>query len=267
VSGRSGEFHIQETVWLGDTPVATLRPNGSGGVSLYYVHADHLNTPRLVSDTSNNVRWRWDSDAFGTTPPDENPSSLGVFTYNLRFPGQQYDPIAGLNYNYFRDYDPAVGRYTQADPIGLKGGVNPYRYVGANPLARIDPLGLAGRGPFQPSPQTALEEAIVSGNVEAIGTLTEAGEISSTAAERAIAEIAIRNRSTDSIKQLAELLKRNRKAIEDAIHKCKENLPRNAAERNPNVVVDKITGEVYPLLKNGRLGDSIGNILDALAGG
>ena len=78
---------IQETVWLGDMPVATLRPNGSGGVILYYVHADHLNTPRLVTDTSNNIRWRWDSDPFGTTIPNENPSSLGVFAYNLQVPG------------------------------------------------------------------------------------------------------------------------------------------------------------------------------------
>ena len=58
---------IQETVWLGDIPVATLRPNGSSGVIVYYVHTDHLNTPRLVTDTSNNIRWRWESDPFGTT--------------------------------------------------------------------------------------------------------------------------------------------------------------------------------------------------------
>ena len=65
---------IQETVWLGDIPVATLRPNGSGGVILYYVHADQLNTPRLVTDTSNNIRWRWESDPFGTSMPNENPA-------------------------------------------------------------------------------------------------------------------------------------------------------------------------------------------------
>ena len=40
---------IQETVWLGDIPVATLRPNGGGGVNVFYVHTDHLNTPRRVS--------------------------------------------------------------------------------------------------------------------------------------------------------------------------------------------------------------------------
>jgi YD repeat-containing protein len=75
---------IQETVWMGDIPVATLRSSGSG-VSLYYVHTDHLNTPRRISRPSDNtVVWRWDADP------------------------------CGLNYNYFRDYDPAVGRYTQA---------------------------------------------------------------------------------------------------------------------------------------------------------
>ncbi len=131
---------IQETVYLGDTPVATIK-----NTTPYYIYADQIDTPRVITDTNNLMVWRWDqADPFGAMLPDENPTSLGTFTYNLRFPGQVYDAETGKHYNVNRDYDPVGGRYIQSDPIGLNGGQpSTYAYVANQPMSGIDPLGLA----------------------------------------------------------------------------------------------------------------------------
>ena len=69
------------------------------------------------------------------------------FVYNLRLPGQYADTETGLNYNYYRDYDPGTGRYVESDPIGLDGGnMSTYSYVNGEPLDYIDPNGLASSG-------------------------------------------------------------------------------------------------------------------------
>ena len=135
-----GEYRVagasknQETVWFNGQPVGALI-DGVG----YLVHADHLATPRALTRISDGIEaWRWDSDPFGLTLPT---SSIGL-TYNLRFPGQQYDADTGYHYNWNRDYNPWTGRYLQADPIGLAGGLSRYGYVGGNPLSRVDPMGM-----------------------------------------------------------------------------------------------------------------------------
>lgn len=114
---------------------------------LYFVHVDHLNTPRLVSNDQHQAVWRWDQqEPFGVNVADENPSSLGAFEFPLRFPGQYADKETNLFYNYFRDYDPAIGRYVESDPIGLDGGINTYAYVASSPVDSIDPTGELGLG-------------------------------------------------------------------------------------------------------------------------
>jgi RHS repeat-associated protein len=111
--------------------------------TLHFVHPDHLNTPRVITNQASQVVWRWDqTEPFGADPANENPTGLGAFVYNLRLPGQHFDKETNLHYNYFRDYDPGIGRYVESDPIGLRGGINTYAYVNGNPLRFVDLLGL-----------------------------------------------------------------------------------------------------------------------------
>lgn len=136
---------MREYVWLGEIPVAVMTPASAvgGAVNVFFIHADHLNTPRAVMSAAGQLRWRWLSDAFGVAPPEENPAGLGAFALPLRMPGQYFDVETGLFQNYRRDYDPTLGRYIESDPIGLEGGLNTYAYVDNDPILGTDPQGLA----------------------------------------------------------------------------------------------------------------------------
>ncbi|NOT15322.1 MAG: hypothetical protein HOP21_07025 [Methylotenera sp.] len=135
-------------------------PNQTQSTS-YYIHTDHLNTPRVIVNANNQLRWTWypeQAEAFGANRPNENPSNLingtptqlGSFSYHLRFLGQLFDPATGLSYNYFRDYNPRTGRFIESDPIGLAGGqVSTYTYVNGNPLSFTDEEGLAPSGTWE----------------------------------------------------------------------------------------------------------------------
>jgi len=98
--------------------------------------------------TSGNRDWLWDSAPFGDTAANEQPTAgIPNFTFNLRFPGQQYDRETGTHYNYFRDYEAGSGRYVQSDPVGLAAGINSFAYVSASPLLLFDHDGLKASGP------------------------------------------------------------------------------------------------------------------------
>lgn len=132
---------------LGATTTSAVVPVAvtKNAPKMYDIHADHLNTPRVITDNAGTEVWRWDSAPFGETLPNEQPdaNASSKFTFNQRFPGQYFDAESNLHYNYFRDYDPASGRYVQSDPIGLGGGINTYGYVRGDAVSQVDPFGLA----------------------------------------------------------------------------------------------------------------------------
>ncbi len=147
-NSRNARTFTREYVWLGNKPLAqierTINKKGkTKKTNIYYLHSDHLNTPRSASNQNGEIVWQWNSDAFGVGKANRDVNNNGKkVAIRLRFPGQYYDVESGLSYNHHRDYDPKIGRYIQPDPIGLGGDVNPYAYVGSNPLSYSDPNGL-----------------------------------------------------------------------------------------------------------------------------
>jgi RHS repeat-associated protein len=130
--GESDGVNLEEYIYLGSTPIAK-----ASGQDLFFIHPDHLDTPRMMTDGGGASAWNLEARPFG-----DSENATGSETLNSRFPGQYYDEETGLHYNYFRDYKPLIGRYIQSDPIGLDGGLNIYEYAAQNPLVVIDPMGL-----------------------------------------------------------------------------------------------------------------------------
>jgi RHS repeat-associated protein len=134
---------IREYVWMQGEPLAVFTPNGTNPPNVFFLHNDHLGTPRVAMDGASNIRWRWLSEPFGTTAAENQPTAgQAALPIPLRMPGQMLDTETGLFYNWHRSYDSTTGRYTQSDPIGLAGGINTYLYGNASPLMYSDPNGL-----------------------------------------------------------------------------------------------------------------------------
>ena len=123
-----------EYLYMGTSRLARV---DVGSSAIYYYLNDHLGTPQIMTDASGTAVWEATSKPFG----EADVNSESVVNNNFRLPGQVFDKESGLHYNYFRDYHPGIGRYVEADPIGLKGGINLYVYANNNPVNLVDPRG------------------------------------------------------------------------------------------------------------------------------
>jgi RHS repeat-associated protein len=129
----------REYVWLDDMPVAMIDSTGTSPVT-YFIHTGQIDEPLVMTDATQSKVWDAYVEPFGRAQVFGTPSA-GL---NLRLPGQFEQDEAGwsLNQNWNRDYDTTLGRYVEADPLGIGSGQNLYGYVDANPLNDSDLWGL-----------------------------------------------------------------------------------------------------------------------------
>jgi len=117
----------------------------------FFYHTDDMFNVMAVTDPAGNVVERYEYGDYGL-PLDPNslvpvagqPSVIGN---PYRFSGRRYDHETGLYYYRTRYLDPAAGRFTSRDMMGLWGDAhnlgNAYSYTGSNPFSFVDPYGLA----------------------------------------------------------------------------------------------------------------------------
>ncbi|MBZ0141970.1 MAG: RHS repeat-associated core domain-containing protein, partial [Rhodocyclaceae bacterium] len=77
--------------------------------------------------------------AYRRADPTEIPTSSAANLYG--FHGHEIDPATGLVYMRNRWYDPAMGRFVTADPLGYVDGPSMYQIARNSPVNFIDPMG------------------------------------------------------------------------------------------------------------------------------
>ena len=71
-------------------------------------------------------------------PQKKLKATAAAVEVNLRFPGQYFDEESNLNYNYFRSYNAAQGRYSHVVDGRFKGGYIT-RHYGRQPWSVDEP--------------------------------------------------------------------------------------------------------------------------------
>ena len=127
---KSGRCALAKWAWKGKQYVVQVRPAEDGLVLQQLLYADEVRQLKELDIEKVTV-----SDA-ELKLALQLIEQIAEDNYD---PRQYEDEETGLYYNYFRDYDPATGRYVESDPAGLRGGLNTYLYVEAMPTALSDP--------------------------------------------------------------------------------------------------------------------------------
>lgn len=226
-------------------------------------------------------------------------STTGNTKNSYLFAGEQRDQNLDEYYLRQRFYESETGRFTRKDTyegrLSAPSSLHGYIYSQNNPVNTTDPTGFTS-GTLQEQSEGFTVLMILIELFQSLDQIHEPTSISGLRSKESIneflskyipyfgiesensegsvpgglsdlpEEISDPKNLTDKPKKVAQVFGRTEREINDAIHDVKreEGMLRSGDRSNPDIVIDIRTGEVYPKLGNGRLGDSIGNVLDHL---
>ncbi len=145
-----------ETLKFFNHPEGYVQPDGTGGFDYVYQYKDHLGNIRLSYSDSNDDNSVESAEIveesnyypFGLKHEgyNENIGALGHHPYGFGGKEESNDPFDWKTLDFgARNYDPAIGRWFNVDPLAEKNNFeSPYAYVHNNPLNFIDPNGEDG---------------------------------------------------------------------------------------------------------------------------
>jgi RHS repeat-associated protein len=155
VMGFLGSVSQRNVYGPGEDEILAVDRVSGGTTSTFWTLADRQGTVRDIvsgnaADRGKVVEHR-QYDAYGrilrrtTSPVAGSPVTAGV-GIDFGYAGRPLEERTGLSDNRARWYEPGTGRFVNEDPSGFKGGdANLFRYVGNDPLNRIDPSGLMAK--------------------------------------------------------------------------------------------------------------------------
>ncbi|ERT14989.1 RHS repeat-associated core domain-containing protein [Photorhabdus temperata] len=133
--GEAGRAQVRVLHW------ESGKPKDISNNQLRYSYDNFIGSSQLELDDKGQIISQEEYYPFGGTALWAANSQTEANYKTIRYSGKERD-TTGLYYYGYRYYQPWVGRWLSADPVGTIDGLNLYRMVRNNPVTLLDPDGL-----------------------------------------------------------------------------------------------------------------------------